>query len=70
MLSDWQGLQRFLHPATVGCIMRQYEQDFTRRSGGNVMGREFELKYRATGEQLEEIEACYQGFREIRMETT
>ena len=34
------------------------------------MGREFELKYRATGEQLEEIEACYQGFREIRMETT
>ena len=34
------------------------------------MGREFELKYRATGEQLEKIEACYQGFREIRMETT
>ncbi len=34
------------------------------------MGREFELKYRATGEQLESIEAFCEGFREIRMETT
>ena len=34
------------------------------------MGREFELKYRATEEQLKNIEAIYGGFREIRMETT
>ena len=34
------------------------------------MGREFELKYRATGEQLDNIEAFYGSFREIRMETT
>ena len=34
------------------------------------MGREFELKYRATEEQLKNIEAIFGGFREIRMETT
>ena len=34
------------------------------------MGREFELKYRATEEQLKNIEAIYGEFREIRMETT
>ena len=34
------------------------------------MGREFELKYRAAGEQLETIQACYGAFREISMETT
>lgn len=34
------------------------------------MGREFELKYRAVPEQLEAIAACYDGFEEIRMETT
>ena len=38
--------------------------------GARIMGREFELKYRATGEQLESIEAFCEGFREIRMETT
>lgn len=34
------------------------------------MGREFELKYRAVPEQLEAISSCYDGFEEIRMETT
>ena len=34
------------------------------------MGREFELKYRAAGEQLETIQACYGAFHEISMETT
>ena len=34
------------------------------------MGREFELKYRATGEQLREIEAFYGQFHQIAMETT
>ena len=34
------------------------------------MGREFELKYRATEEQLKNIEAIFGGFRESRMETT
>ena len=34
------------------------------------MGREFELKYRATAEQLAAIGAAYGPFREITMETT
>ena len=34
------------------------------------MGREFELKYRATGDQLREIEAFYGQFHQIAMETT
>ncbi len=34
------------------------------------MGREFELKYRATPEQLAQIQRQYGGFITIRMETT
>ena len=34
------------------------------------MGREFELKYRATAEQQTAIRAKFNGFREIAMETT
>ncbi|MGM9589606.1 MAG: inorganic triphosphatase [Faecousia sp.] len=34
------------------------------------MGREFELKYRATPEQLTEIQRTFGPFREITMETT
>ncbi len=34
------------------------------------MGREFELKYRATPEQLAQIRRQYDGFTTIRMETT
>lgn len=34
------------------------------------MGREFELKYRATPEQLAAVEARYGGFSPISMETT
>lgn len=34
------------------------------------MGREFELKYRATEEQLAAMEARFSGFRAISMETT
>lgn len=34
------------------------------------MGREFELKFRATAEQLEDIGAQYAPFTQIRMETT
>ena len=34
------------------------------------MGREFELKYRASARQMAAIMADYEGFREITMETT
>ena len=34
------------------------------------MGREFELKYQATAQLLTAVEAAFEGFREIRMETT
>lgn len=34
------------------------------------MGREFELKYRASARQMAAIMAEYEGFREITMETT
>lgn len=34
------------------------------------MGREFELKYKATAEQLAEIRKQYEGFETITMETT
>lgn len=34
------------------------------------MGREFELKYMASPEQLAAIEGAFEGFHTIRMETT
>lgn len=34
------------------------------------MGREFELKFRASGRQLTAIQEDFEGFREISMETT
>lgn len=34
------------------------------------MGREFELKYQASTQQLAALAATFEGFREIRMETT
>ena len=34
------------------------------------MGREFELKYRASAMQMNAIRAEFDGFREITMETT
>lgn len=34
------------------------------------MGREFELKYRASARQMDAIRAEFEGFREISMETT
>ena len=34
------------------------------------MGREFELKFRATDSRLEEIQSVYSSFRETSMETT
>ena len=36
----------------------------------NFMGREYELKYRASANQMAAIMADYDGFREITMETT
>ena len=65
MLSDWQCLQRFLHPAAERCIIgTNYERRVM------VLGREFELKYQAASEDVERIREKFGDFTSISMETT
>lgn len=67
MLSDWQGLQRFLHLAAARCIIGEI---YDHRAGENGMGREFELKYQASPETIAAIHEKYGEFTPISMETT
>lgn len=77
MLSQWHCQKNFsLHGQDGGCIMAipagTGEPTGTRNHkerGEGAMGREFELKYRATPEDLKEIQREYGTFTSITMET-
>ncbi len=66
MLSEWQWGESFLHHGAVGCIMMV----LNRMVGGIAVGREFELKYRASAAQIAAIREKYGDFVSISMETT